>query len=237
MSIDNKKKVLDFWKARALKNTSKKVKNSANLEDDPELSKLKIKLENKKVSQYIMKTDLSGHALDLGSGFGYWSLEISKYYDSVTGVDFCKEMTDRAIEVLQDSQNKKIKFICSEAQNFLETEKKFNFVFISGLLIYLNNIALKKLINNINSYTSKDAYIVLRDGTAVDSEYEIKNRFSENLQADYSALYRTRQSYIENFREGGFKLLKDENMFDEGNILNKFKETRLRIYLFKKCSI
>ena len=78
MSIDNNEKVLDFWKARALKNTSKKVKNSANLEDDPELSKLKINLENKKVTQYIMKTDLSGHALDLGSGFGYWSLEIGE---------------------------------------------------------------------------------------------------------------------------------------------------------------
>ena len=38
-----------------------------------------------------MKTDLSGHALDLSSGFGYWSLEISKYYDSVTGVDFAKK--------------------------------------------------------------------------------------------------------------------------------------------------
>ena len=95
-----------------------------------------------------MKTDLSGHALDLGSGFGYWSLKISKYYDTVTGVDFCKEMTDKAMEVLQDSQNKKIKFICSKAQNFLETEKKFNFVFISGLLIYLNNRNFPSILNH-----------------------------------------------------------------------------------------
>ena len=60
------------------------------------------------------------------------------------------------------------------------------------------------------------------------------NKFSENLQAHYSALYRTRQSYFKFFKQGGFTLLKDEDMFDEGHVLNKFLETRLRIYLFKK---
>jgi len=85
----NKEKVLNFWKVRALKGYSQELKNSANLEDNLELSKLKIRLENEKVEKYLMKTDLQGHALDLGSGFGYWSREISQYYDSVIGVDFC----------------------------------------------------------------------------------------------------------------------------------------------------
>lgn len=233
MSI-NKDKVLDFWKARALKDSSEDVKNSANLEDDLELSKLKIELENKKVEQFLLKTNLKGHALDLGSGFGYWSREISRYYDSVTGVDFCKEMISRASESLLDNPNKKVKFVCSEAQNFLEYQKKFTFIFISGLLIYLNDGDLERLIANINSYTEKGAYVILRDGTGQKYQHEIKNKFSKNLQAHYSAIYRTRQSYIEVFKKGGFSLCEDEDMFEKGHVLNKFQETRLRIYLFKK---
>ncbi len=233
MSID-KEKILDFWVARALKDSNEDVKNSANLEDDPALSKLKVQLENKKVEQYLMKTNLKGHALDLGSGFGYWSREISRYYDSVIGVDFCKEMTDRATEELKKNFSKNVKFVCSEAQNFIEPKKKFNFIFISGLLIYLNDKDLNKLITNINSYTKEGAHIILRDGTGVDKKFEIKDKFSENLQAHYSALYRSRDSYIELFKQGGFQLCEDEDMFDKGHILNKFKETRLRIYLFKK---
>lgn len=230
----NKEKVLEFWKARAIKESSEELKNSANLEDNPALSRLKIQLENEKVERYLMKTCLQGYALDLGSGFGYWSREISKYYDSVVGVDFCKEMVDKAIDSLKHDPNNKVSFVCSEAQNFFENEKKFKLIFISGLLIYLDDHDFLKLVNNINSFTEKGAYIVLRDGTAVDEQYEIKNRFSENLQANYSALYRTKQQYIEMFKKGGFNLYEDEDMFDEGNILNKFQETRLRIYLFKK---
>jgi len=230
----NKEKVLDFWKARALKNSSEELKNSANLEDNPELSRLKIQLENEKVERYLMKTCLHGHALDLGSGFGYWSREISKYYDSVTGVDFCKEMVVKAIDSLEHNPNNKVSFVCSEAQHFFETNKKFKFIFISGLLIYLNDEDIEKLINNIDNYTERGTYIVLRDGTAVDDQYEISNSYSENLQANYSAIYRTRQSYIEIFKKANFKILQDEDMFEKGHVLNKFQETRLRIYLFKK---
>ena len=99
-----------------------------------------------------MKTDLQGHALDLGSGFGYWSREISQYHDSVIGIDFCQEMIDKSIDSLKYNPNNKVTFVCSEAQNFLENKKKFKLIFISGLLIYLNDQDFQKLINNINSF-------------------------------------------------------------------------------------
>ena len=233
MTLD-REKVLKFWTSRALKEFSGDIKNSANLEDDSDLSKIKVQLENEKVQQYLLKTDLKGHALDLGSGFGYWSRKISRYYETVTGVDFSKEMYDIATDELEEEYRGKVKFVYSTAQHFNETKKKFSFVFISGLLIYLNDKDLKKLIDNIYKYTEEGAYVVLRDGTALNEQYEINNKFSENLQAHYSALYRTRQSYFKFFKQGGFTLLKDEDMFDEGHVLNKFLETRLRIYLFKK---
>jgi hypothetical protein len=78
-----------------------------------------------------------------------------------------------------------------------------------------------------------ETIILLRDGTGIDGRYEINNRFSEHLKADYSAIYRSRSEYVSMFNNAGFTLIKDENMFDEGCPLNKYPETRLRVYLFK----
>jgi len=52
------------------------------------------------------------------------------------------------------------------------------------------------------------------------------------LETTYSAIYRTREELIEIFKKIGFQLIKDEDMFPEGSVLNKFPNTRLRIYKF-----
>jgi hypothetical protein len=74
--------------------------------------------------------------------------------------------------------------------------------------------------------------VLLRDGTGVAGRHEINSRMSEHLQSLYSAVYRTREEYLELFAGKGFSLLRDENMFDEGCPLNKYPETRLRLYRF-----
>lgn len=61
----------------------------------------------------------------------------------------------------------------------------------------------------------------------------IVDKYSEALKTHYSALYRTRDEYIEMFKRIGYSLIRDEDMFEEGSPLNKWKETRLRVYLFK----
>jgi hypothetical protein len=72
----------------------------------------------------------------------------------------------------------------------------------------------------------------LRDGTGVANRHEINDRLSQHLQSNYSATYRTRQQYLDMFEAAGFRLERDENMFDDGSPLNKYPETRLRIYRF-----
>jgi hypothetical protein len=74
--------------------------------------------------------------------------------------------------------------------------------------------------------------VVLRDGTGVPARHEIHDRWSEALQASYSAIYRTRDEYAAAFARVGFRLERDDDMFGEGCVLNRFPETRLRIYRF-----
>jgi len=74
----------------------------------------------------------------------------------------------------------------------------------------------------------------LRDGTGVPDHYEIQKRWSEALQANYAAIYRTRAEYIAAFATIGLSCVRDDDMFEPGCVLNKFPETRLRIYRFER---
>ena len=63
-------------------------------------------------------------------------------------------------------------------------------------------------------------------------DYSIDGKFSEALQQNYYAFYRSREHYIEIFKANGFDLITDQDMFDEDSELNKWQETRLRVYKF-----
>ena len=76
--------------------------------------------------------------------------------------------------------------------------------------------------------------ILLRDGTGLEKRHQIKNQFSESLQLEYSATYRTNDEYEDLFSKHGFELVSSDDMFKADSPLNKWKETRLRLYEFKK---
>jgi cyclopropane fatty-acyl-phospholipid synthase-like methyltransferase len=221
--------IKNFWENRAKKDSSNS--GVTNLEPDKEKRDLKIKLEEAKVFKYI---DLSKDKsiLDLGGGYGAWALKFAPNSKQVTVVEYC----DILIKTGEDKKVANIDFILSAAQDF-KSEKKFDTIFISGLFIYLNDNDVHTLLSHIKEYTKDDSIIILRDGTGIQGQYEINNRYSEALKANYSALYRTPEKYIELFKEYGFDIEKHEDVFDEGCELNKFPETRLRIYKFKKNGI
>ena len=64
--------------------------------------------------------------------------------------------------------------------------------------------------------------------------FEIDNRMSDHLQTNYSATYRTAEEYRRCSSPSAASIsLRHENMFGEDCSLNKYPETRLRIYEFK----
>ena len=141
-------------------------------------------------------------------------------------------MIDLANERLINSSVKNLSFKCSEASSFKSSDE-FDLVFISGLLIYLDDDSIKQLLTNIDSYTNgKSVLLLLRDGTGIKSTHVLDNVYSEALKSKYSAIYRTSEQYKSLFSSIGFEIISETDMFDEGSPLNKWKETRLRLYLF-----
>jgi hypothetical protein len=94
----------------------------------------------------------------------------------------------------------------------------------------MNDDQAEKLVSGLARFCHANTTVLLRDGTGIASRHEISNRFSQHLQTDYSATYRTAEQYATLFNRYGFRFLRHENMFDEDCVLNKYPETRLRIY-------
>ena len=101
-------------------------------------------------------------------------------------------------------------------------------------MIYLDDERCGHLLDQLNFASSNGAKIIVRDGTAIDKEYLINGRYSDALNSNYYALYRTREKYIKLFEKHQFKLVNDEDMFEDNSILNKWINTKLRVYKFIK---
>lgn len=228
----DRNRVKKFWDDRAKKYDSLAFESVANLEEDSDNLKLKIQLETTKVFKW-MGNIADKTILDIGAGVGQWSFRFIEHgVHSVTAVEFSEPLAEIGRKEAKKLNTNNIKFVVTPAEKYTPI-MKFDIVFISGLFVYLDESQTQELMLNIQQAVHSKTVIVLRDGTAVNKRYEINNKMSEHLKSNYSAIYRSRSEYIDLFEKIGLELVADENMFDEGCQLNKYPETRLRLYLFK----
>lgn len=226
-------KVKSFWDARAKTYENLAFESIANLEQDSENLQLKIQLETEKVGQFL--GSVAGMSvLDLGAGVGQWAFRFTEAgARSVTAVEYSEPLAEIGRAEAERRSFGNVSFVVSSAENY-SSPVAYDLVFISGLFVYMNDDQAERLVSNLKGFCHDQTLILLRDGTALASRHEINDRMSDHLQSRYSATYRTRQEYMDLFGQHGFVLQKDENMFDEGCPLNKYPETRLRIYRFAR---
>lgn len=222
-------KVKAFWDARARTFGSLDFNSIANLEEDPANLALKVRLESEKVFAYL--GSIAGKTiLDLGAGVGQWAFRfVERGAAHVTAVEYSAQLADIGRLEAQRRGVSNLEFIVSPAETFT-SDKAFDLVFISGLFVYMNDDQAEKLVSGLSRFCHANTSVLLRDGTGVRKRHDIDNRFSEHLRTDYSATYRTAREYEALFNSYGFRFLRHENMFPEDCVLNKYPETRLRIY-------
>lgn len=226
------KKIKEFWDARAKVHEKLPFESIANLEQDPEHLKLKVTLETEKVFDYL-KSVAGKTIIDFGAGVGQWALRFAERGAAyVTAVEYSEPLVEIGEREAARRGVANVRFVVSAAEDYYENAQ-YDVVFISGLFVYMNDTQAATFVHNLRAFCKPTTIVLLRDGTAVNGRYEIEDRFSEHLQTNYSATYRKRAAYLSMFEEEGFVGVRDENMFDEGCPLNKYSETRLRIYLFR----
>lgn len=231
MTLD-KDKVKKFWDARAASFGSLDFESIANLEQDPDNLALKIRLESEKVFGYL--GDVRDKTfLDLGAGVGQWAFRLVEHgARHVTAVEYSPPLVEVGRTEAKRRGLENVDFVVSSAEEFTSTST-FDVVLISGLFVYLNDDQAELLLRHLPTFCDASTIVLVRDGTGINGRHEINDRFSSHLQVNYSATYRTADDFERMFAAQGFVLKRHENMFEEGCVLNKYPETRLRIYEFK----
>lgn len=226
-------KVKRFWEARGETSRASTFESLGNLENDRTNLQRKIEDETTKVFSWL--PDLRGSTvLDLGAGAGQWAFRFAERgAQRVLAVEYASTMAETGLAEGRQRGLEQVSYQVCAAETF-ETEEAFDLVFISGLVLYLNDDQVEALLPRLHRFVKPGGLLMVRDGTGVDRRHEINDRYSEHLQAHYSAIYRTRDQYVEAITRGDLCLLRDETMFPEGHPLNKFPETRLRLFLFRK---
>lgn len=224
-------KVRSFWEGRAATLGRVAFESIANLEQDPNNLRLKIDDETRKVFSWL--PPLQGlRVLDLGAGVGQWSFRFADHGAAqVVAVEYARGLVEIGRAEATRRGDACVHFIESAAETYRSAER-FDLLFISGLFVYLNDDQAERLLAGLPGLLAPDGTLLLRDGTGIHARHEIVDRHSEHLGEKYSATYRTREHYLALMRDAGLACARDENMFPEGHPLNKYPETRLRLYEF-----
>lgn len=224
-------KIKRFWDERGRRYGDRPSEDQANLEPDPNLLDLKVRLEKEAI---LPRLPLAGNAdvLDLGAGYGQWAFRFAPLVRSVTAVEYSEPMLDSGRAEASRRGIDNVAFVRCAAESYAP-RRQFDLVFISGLFMYLNDKQAEAVADMAAAAVNPGGKLFLRESASMLQErYMIEERYSKAADALYSALYRLPEEFTRMFASRGLDLLEEGNLFADGCPLNKWRETRLRFYLF-----
>lgn len=229
-------KILEFFNNRAENYSEDKPYTVTMLHDNnPEFVEQRNKLEVEKLkSKLELKT--TSKILDIACGVGRWSDAIEEDIENYTGIDFSANLIEIANKRNENKLNRD--FLVGQADKISEVlppYKKYNIIFIMGICMYLNEEALNICFNEVLNYVEDNTTILIREPLGIDNRLTLNNFYSNELNTDYNAIYRTSEElkeFFKIFEKAGFSLIEEGNLFDES--LNDRQETVQRYFVLKR---
>lgn len=235
----NYEETRQFFSHRADRYNSENPYSVTMYQDDhPELVRERNRTEIEKLRP---KLHLSGNSrvLDVACGIGRWADAIDVGVEEYCGIDFSGELIRIA-----NQRNKKANFFfyeggISEIDEVLLKNKKgkYNTVLMVGILMYLNDGDLHRSLCAVEQICEKETVVCIREPIGIFERLTLKDFFSDELQDNYNAIYRTREELHtfldEVFLQKGFTIAEEGFLFDE-DVLNNRKETAQYYYMIER---
>ena len=225
----NKENVKEFFDKRASKDvdslmTITSFQEKENLDqrqlEESQILEENIQFKGKKI-------------LEIGCGLGRWAEFFHDKCEAYLGIDYAKNL----IELAKKNYNyENCHFQVMSALDIdieqLIIKPPFDIIFIAGVLIYLNDEDIPLLINEINNITSEDKLIYIRETISVmDNRLTLKDFYSEELEVDYNAIYRTEDELLAFFEEfNNISNIKKDKIHET---LNKHTETGYKYFILE----
>ena len=222
----NSDKVRDFFNNRAKKNFDSDL--SIVLFQDKENSQQRHEEEKKLLFENI---DVSGKkVIEIGCGIGRWAEAFHDKCESFLGLDFSEDL----IDIANKSQNyDNCKFQVMSATDIkvdeLLIEPPFDVIVFSGFLMYINDDDIGTVMDEVNNIGAENMKVfAMEPVSCLETRLTLKDFYSEGLESDYNAIYRTVDEYMEIFAK-----LKCDNIFvdDIFKDLSDHSETQYKYFI------
>ena len=222
----NADKVKDFFNKRANKDVESDY--SIVLFQDKENSEQRHEEEKKIFHDNI---DVSGKkVLEIGCGIGRWVEALHDKCASYLGLDFSEDLLEIA-EKTYDYDNCKFQLMSATdiKVDELVIEPPFDVIIFSGFLMYINDDDINIIMDEVNQIGAEDKIIFAMEPTScMETRLTLKDFYSDGLESDYSAIYRTEQEYLDFFKQLNCKEMRTGHLFDD---LSDHSETNYMFYV------
>ena len=197
ISIDTLSTV-SFYDKRAKTNKNRKKEYTTVLlgDQDPEYS---VKWDEYEKGFILPKLMLNKDkvVLDLGCGMGRWADTISSICGAYYGVDFSAEMIELAKQKNREGNCHFYNMSVADAVVSQEiNSRKYDVVIVTGVSMYINDEELMKCYRGLGNIVNNGALFYFEESVGKNERLTLSHIWSENLNAYYGAIYRTRDEYM-----------------------------------------
>jgi len=202
--------IKDFWKERAaqLKDGKIEILQSTMLTATESDSAKLDRDDNENIMKHIRPLlESEGTLLDIGCGNGKWSRRLAQYVKEIDACDYCEDFISIAKGITTQAGITNVNYFCASAEN-LGLNKTYDYVLVVGVLHYLNDEIYEKVINKIRKIVKAGGYVIFREPFGVSKRFELHGLYSETLNTEYNAIYRTSNYMIDKFGKD-FKVICD----------------------------
>jgi SAM-dependent methyltransferase len=207
-----------------------------------ELARKRDAHEKETVLPYL-KIKPSSRVFDIGCGTGRWGYCLANKVSVYLGTDFCAAYIKAAQKNFDYAGYNKAThvFQCLSATEItalnLAIVPPFDISLVCGLMPFLNDSDVRSLLHKIIEFSAPEATLYIREPVAKKERLTLKEHFSEELNDNYHAIYRTVKEYEDLFNEilvpAGFHLHHTSPLYPP-ELCNR-AETEQYIFILKKA--
>lgn len=180
------------------------------------------------------------NVLDIGCGMGRWAEHVIPMCNYYCGVDFSSEMINVARERNKDKEGNfeflNYSFQELTAKKSEEFKGKFDRLIIAGVCMYINDNELPGCLTELVKFFKEDSIFYMTETVGTKQRLTLKEFYSDTLECDYDAIYRTPEEYKKYFKiieNAGYKAI-GQGFLPKLNNEKGFSETDRWYTLYKR---
>jgi ubiquinone/menaquinone biosynthesis C-methylase UbiE len=206
----NYDQTLAFFSARGSGATLNHL--TATMYQDPALAARRDEAEKRTVLP-VLAPRPDDRVLDLGCGAGRWADALAPCVAEYLGIDFSENLLRAARKRVPNAFFQAMD-VSSLDIAALQVAPPFSVIICSGVLAYINDADLLPLFEILSRVAAAESRIYVREPIAKIERLTLDECWSDELQASYSAIYRTRTEYLNAFEAlVGFQVRVDMEPF------------------------